>query len=204
MRGQPRITRMNTDTKTSIRVYPRKSAAILFFVMCAGALLGADRGSNPVAMKLNLTWKGRAITLADKRVAHTFYFEDEVEAYQIQKAKLQSAREADGYFYFLFDVTGWSLGSSPVGHGFCGSGEEKNLIWVKVDASNWHLLEKQSVLYASCTQNIEPHSDDDPAFSNDALSFSVEDWGKKEIRKIQYSLKQPDKGLQVTTEGTLK
>jgi hypothetical protein len=178
-----------------------KAAAILVVLASCCFAFASDKSSRD--LKLNLTWKGHAITLADRRVAHTFYFEDEVEAYQIQKARLQSAREADGFLYFLFDVTGWSLGSSPVGHGFCGSGEEKNLIWVKVDAS-WHIIEKQSVLYASCTQNIEPHADDDPAFVNDALSFSIDDWNKKEIRKIEYSLKEPDKGLQVRTEGTLK
>lgn len=170
------------------------------FVLCGFA---SDKGSNPVALKLNISWKGRAITLADKKLAHTFYFEDEVDAYQIQKAKLQSAREADGFMYFLFDVTGYSLGSSPIGHGFCGSGEEKNLIWVKLDAA-WHMLEKQSVLYASCTQNIEPHTEDDPAWSGDVLEFSIDDYNKKETRKIEYSLKDMDKGLQVTTEGTLK
>lgn len=165
--------------------------------------LASDRGSNPVAMKLNISWKGRAITLADKKLAHTFYFEDEVDAYQIQKAKLQSAREADGFIYFLFDVTGWSLGSSPVGHGFCGSGEEKNLIWVKLDAA-WHIIEKQSVLYASCTQNIEGHDSEQPTWVGDTLSLSIDDYNKKETRKIEYSLKDMDKGLQVTTEGTLK
>jgi hypothetical protein len=179
--------------------HAHKAAAIM--VLLASCCFASDKNSRD--LKLNLSWKGRAITLADKRLAHTFYFEDEVEAYQIQKAKLQSAREADGFMYFLFDVAGWSLGPSPVARGFCGSGEEKNLIWVKVDA-NWHLVEKQSVLYASCTQNIELHNEEEPSFANDALSFSVDDWNTKEVRKIEYSLKEPDKGLQVTTNGTLK
>ena len=166
-------------------------------------VLGSDRNSNPVAMKLNLSWRGRSITVADKHLAHTFYFEDEVEAYQIHSAKLQSAREAEGFIYLLFDVTGYSLGPSRVGRAFCGSGEEKNLIWLKLDSA-WKAVDKQSVLYASCTQNIALHNEDDPAWSGDVLSFLIDDYGKKESRKIEYSLKAPDKGLQVTTEGTLK
>jgi len=179
----------------------------MLFVLaaCSFTLLGSDRNNNnnPVAMKLTLSWRGRAITVADKRLAHTFYFEDEVDAYQIHLAKLQSAREGDGFIYFLFDVSGYSLGPSPVGHGFCGSGEEKNLIWVKLN-SEWKLVEKQSVLYVSCTQNIELHNGDEPAWSGDVLSFLIDDSGKKETHKIEYNLKEPDKGLQVTTEGTPK
>jgi hypothetical protein len=180
------------------------SKAAMLFVVAAFSFtaLGNDR-SNPVAMKLNLSWRGKAVTVADKHVAHTFYLDDDIDAYQIRTAKLQSAREADGFIFFLFDVAGYSLGPQPVARGECGSGEEKNLIWLKLDA-NWKAVDKQSVLYASCTQNIELHDEDDPAWSGDVLSFLIDDYGKKETRKIEYSLKAPDKGLQVTIEGTLK
>jgi hypothetical protein len=203
MRRQPRIAQVNTDESSTFRVHRRTFVAILILVLCTAALHASDRGPNPVSMKLNVSWRGRAITVADKRLAHTYYFEDEVEAYQIRTAKLQSAKEADGGIYLLFDVTGYSLGPAPVAHGECGSGEEKNLSWVKLDA-NWKVVDKQSVLYASCTENIELHDEEGPTWSGDVLSVTVDDLNKKETRKIEYSLKDMDKGLQVTAEGTLK
>ncbi|HZU22693.1 MAG TPA: hypothetical protein VE998_07660, partial [Terriglobales bacterium] len=105
------------------------------------------------------------------------------------------------FIYFLFDVSGYSLGPQPEARGECGSGEEKNLIWLKLD-DKWKPLDKQSVLYASCTENIQVH--DDATWSGDTLSLSIDDYGKKEARRIEYNLKEPDKGLQVTTAGTLK
>lgn len=179
---------------------PWKSVVSIFLL--AGLAVAADHSKDPVAMRLQIHWKGRSITVADKKTARTYYFEDDVEAYQIHTARLQSAREANGAIYLLFDVAGYSLGPEPSPRGTCGSGEEKNLIWLKVD-SNWKPLDRQSVLYFSCTQNIELHNDQEPTWKGDDFTALIDDWGKKETRKIVYSLGAPDKGLQVSGEGAL-
>src|ERR1700760_2481914 len=136
------------------RKMKRLASAWLIGFLIAGVALGFQTGPHPLGARIKLRWDEKTITAYEGNQKHLIELGKDVNANIIGSAKLQSAKEKGGFIYLLLDVTGPSRGRRPQAMGYCGAGEESNLIWVKL-GSDWKKETSQSLLYESCLESLE-------------------------------------------------
>jgi len=178
----------------------RHASAWLIGILMAGVAVAFPTNPAPLGARLKLRWDEKTITVFDGRQKHVIELGDNVHAYVLGSVKLQSAKEKDGFIYLLFDVKGPSRARRAVASGYCGAGEESNLIWVKLQL-DWGFKKAQSFLYESCLESLE--ISDGPAWDGTTLEVRSTDYHKNIDNVARYSLKQPEDGLQIVS-GPIK
>jgi hypothetical protein len=161
----------------------------------------------PLGAQLRVRWDGHNIILIKDGVKHPLSADKDINAGALHSVKLLSAKPSGDFTYLLFDIKGDSRGPEEAEYE-CGRGEERNLIWMKVDAV-WQKVDSQTFVIESCWDNATLQDEGAP------LTFSGPDlvargtttrdpkkentsenhkWRKYEVR---YSLKHPENGLLV-------
>ena len=178
----------------------RLASAWLTGFLMAGVAVAFQANPAPLGARLKLRWDEKTITVFEGGQKHVIALGDNVHAFVLGSVKLQSAKEKDGFIYLVFDVTGPSRARRAVASGYCGAGEESNLIWVKLQL-DWDLKKAQSFLYASCLESLE--ISDGPAWDGTTLEVRSTDYRQNIDKIARYSLKQPEDGLQIAS-GPIK
>lgn len=174
----------------------RLASAGLIGLLISGVAVGFQTSPQPLGARLKLRWNEKTITAYEGKQKHLIELGKDVNATIIGSAKLQSAKEKDGSIYLLLDVTGPSRGRRAQAMGYCGAGEESNLIWAKL-GSDWKKETSQSFLYESCLESLEMI--DAPAWNGSVLEVRSTDYRKNIDQRVTYSLKQPEAGLQIVS-----
>ncbi|HEV3307187.1 MAG TPA: hypothetical protein VGZ91_12180 [Candidatus Sulfotelmatobacter sp.] len=99
---------------------------------------------------LQVTAKGKAITIREHGKDHTYNFEDDLQLREIGQVKLLFQNGVRGKLYLLMYV----LESIGTGNGQCGAGQEEYLIWQVLDVQ-WEQHDHKLALIGSCALSIE-------------------------------------------------
>ena len=140
-------------------------------------------------------------------VKHPLNADMDIMAGALHSVKLLSAKPSGDFIYLLFDITGDSRGPEEA-DSHCGTGEERNLIWMKLNAV-WQKVDSQTFVIESCWDSATLQDEGAPVtFIGPDLvargtttrdpkkenTFENHKWMKYEVR---YSLKHPENGLLV-------
>ena len=107
---------------------------------------------------------------------------------------LDAQRSGDGWIYLLIRTTGASRPQAP--SGFCGAGEETDLVWAAVDPA-LRVARAQSALIASCLRTRDP--------LGDSVELAGEPWSitsyipGDSLRTVSFDRRRPERGLQTVT-----
>lgn len=169
-------------------------------LIAVGAALGIQSRA-PVGARLKVRWQGSTVRFQDGGSSHEVSIKGQFNAAVVESVKLQSAKEANGAFYLLLDVSGPSKYPADARH--CGAGTESNLIWLKLDR-DWKFLDAKNFLYESCWDTVE--SADPPRWDGDTLRVSAEKFTatSSETQVVTYSYKHPEEGLKVSEAAIVK
>jgi hypothetical protein len=107
---------------------------------------------------------------------------------------LDAQRSGDGWIYLLIRTTGASSPHSP--NGFCGAGEETDLVWAAVDPA-LRVARAQAALIASCLRTRDP--------LGDSTELAGEPWSitsyipGDSLRTVSFDRRHPERGLRTVT-----
>jgi hypothetical protein len=153
----------------------------------------ASQSNAPLGARLKMHWKNASITFREGAGEHEIALRDYSHAVRLDKVILQSAKEANGFIYLLLDVTGPS--KLPRDSHQCGSGNESDLIWLKLDG-NWKIIAEKDFQYDSCWKSVALI--DAPKWQGDTLKVATVD------KVATYSFNRPEQGLRVADDPTGK
>lgn len=161
----------------------------------------------PLGAQLRVRWDGHNIIVIKDGVKHPLNADMDIMAGALHSVKLLSTKPSGDFTYLLFDITGDSRGPEEA-NAECGRGEERNLVWMKLDAA-WQKVDSQTFVIESCWDNATLQDEGAPVtFSGPDLvargttmrdpkkenTIENRKWMKYEVR---YSLKHPESGLLV-------
>lgn len=118
------------------------------------------------------------------------------------QGKIVFTNYKNNHLYLLVDVFGPS--KVPGGPGYCGAGEEYNLVWMVFDAE-LNLLDTKSILYDSCLESfaIDPPHDDDrkPRYyaQNDVVNLKFISFRNNVKYSLNYDNRIPEAGITLTS-----
>ena len=179
---------------------------VTFFGLLLPLAVSAQQ-RKPLGAQLRVRWDGFKIVVIKDGVKHPFSLDKDVMVYAFDSVKLLSAKSGGDFTYLLFDIKGRSRGPESA-ESYCGAGEERSLIWVKLDAV-WKKVDTQSFVIESCFDTASLDDEGAP------ITFSGQDLvargttnrdPKKEgtiaDRKLMqyevgYSIKHPENGLHI-------
>lgn len=107
---------------------------------------------------------------------------------------LDAQRSGDGWIYLLIRTTGLSRLHAP--NGYCGAGEETDLVWAAVDPA-LRVAKAQSAPVLSCLRTRTPR--------DHSLEMSGEPWSiasyipGDSLTTISFDRRHPERGLRMTT-----
>jgi hypothetical protein len=107
---------------------------------------------------------------------------------------LDAQRSGDGWIYLLVRTTGASRPHTP--NGFCGAGEETDLVWAAVDPA-LRVAKAQAALIASCLRTRDP--------LGDSIELTGEPWSVTSripgdsLRTVSFDRRHPERGLRTVT-----
>jgi hypothetical protein len=135
------------------------------------------------------------LTLSDGRTRTTTSLLDHINSSDDYRHTLLNAqRSGDGWIYLLIRTTGLSRPHTP--NGYCGAGEETDLVWTAVDPA-LRVVKAQSALIASCLRTRDP--------LDDKIELAGEPWSitsyipGDSLMTTSYDRRQPEHGLRMTT-----
>lgn len=155
------------------------------------------------AARVDTTVLGMRIVIADTVLtlsngatrATTSLMEHINSSGEYEHALVDARRGGDGRFYLLILTSGLSRPHAP--SGYCGAGEEWNLIWLAAD-STLRVRDAQSVLTESCFVSREL---DSPTreLTGQPLEIVFADYRNKQTTTARYDRRAPERGIQVTS-----
>ena len=161
----------------------------------------------PLGTQLRVRWQGLNIVVIKDGVKHPFSVGKDLMAYALNSVKLLSAKRSGDFTYLLLDIKGGSRGPEQF-NSQCGIGEERGLVWLKLDAG-WQKVDSQSFVIESCWDSASLVEEGAPiTFNGPDLvargttnrdprkenTIENREWMKYEV---SYSLKHPENGLHV-------
>lgn len=120
----------------------------------------------------------------------------------LDKAETVFAKSAfDGTYdraYLVMRLTGPSRLTSD-GNGYCGAGEEINLVWLELQEAV--ILNAKSVLCTSCFQDLYIDKYD---LTANGLKVQCSDAGGEEKFSLVYDNEKPEQGFSISSQGIEK
>jgi hypothetical protein len=165
----------------------------------------------PLRAQLRVRWDGFNIVVIKDGEKHPLNVARECSAATLDSVKLLSAKASGDFTYLLFDVKGQSRTSHTPEEAStqCGVGEERSLIWMKLDAG-WRKVDSQSFVIESCWDTATLEDEGAPITFNGPdlvargttardpkLENTIENYKRRKY-EVRYSLKHPENGLQVS------
>ncbi|HKW66601.1 MAG TPA: hypothetical protein VJP04_04890 [Terriglobales bacterium] len=162
----------------------------------------------PLGAQLRVHWNGMKVVVTKDGVNHPFMVDKDIFAYALHSVKLLSAKASGDFTYLLFDLRGYSRGPDDADK-MCGAGEERSLIWMKLDSA-WKKVESQNFVIESCWDTATLEDEGAPLSFNGpelvARGTTTRDPRKAdtiENRKwmryeVTYSLTHPEDGLHLS------
>lgn len=118
---------------------------------------------------------------------------------QLEGIVVFTAYKNDKY-YLLLDI--YAPSRIPGGPGYCGAGEEFNLLWLKL-SNSLKAEEIKSVLYFSCYETIEPDMPDPERqryrIQDNSLKFDYISLSKMMRYSFHYDNTRPDIGFMISS-----
>jgi hypothetical protein len=144
---------------------------------------------------LRVVLEDTTLTLSSGRTRTTTSLLEHVNSSGDYKHTLLDAqRSGDGWTYLLVRTTGASSPHAP--NGYCGAGEETDLVWAAVDPA-LRVAKTQSALVASCLRTRDP--------LGDSIELSGEPWSVTSyipgdsLRTVSFDRRHPERGLRTVT-----
>jgi hypothetical protein len=109
-------------------------------------------------------------------------------AAEISQGDILFGAEDNGVTYLVIHLIGPTRLQG--GGGYCGAGEEENLVWLKL--SHTSILAAMSILYGSCAFSIEHH---DINIAAGELTIKGTSYSESREYVIRYNSKMPQQGL---------
>jgi hypothetical protein len=175
------------------------------------AYSGFAQQGTALGMQLRVRWDGLNIVVIKDQLRHTYDVSKQISAYALTSVKLLSAKTSGDFTYLLFDVKAQSRGPEAA-MTYCGAGEERSLIWMKLD-KDWNRMDSNNFVIESCFDTAE--LEDGPDFSFNSSNLLVAGTTTRDPRKedtianrawfhyeVRYSLQHPESGLQITLTPT--
>jgi len=133
--------------------------------------------------------KGQTIIIRERGKHHAYDFEDDLQLFGIEPAKLLFQNRWNGKLYRLMYVVGPSGGGAD---GQCGAGQEEDLIGQVLD-SKWAQGDYNVELVASCAVKIEGVRSESYAVKQGKLTAEDRDDRDNVIRTRTYDSAKPEK-----------
>jgi hypothetical protein len=196
---------------TTDKVHAMKfSTRVAMLALVLSALPLAAETPKPLGQQLRVRWHGLTVEVIKDGASHPFGLDKEMMAVDLRSVKLLSAKASGEYRYLLFDIRGASR-AAQYADTYCGRGEERSLVWLKVDG-DWKRAASQSFVIESCFDTA--HLEDEGAelsfqgLELDARGTTNRDPNKEDTSEnrrlldyeIRYSLQHPEDGLKLTLE----
>lgn len=205
--GLDSVAAIRADVHTDFRGQPGKSC-VFTKALPQSVRPTMSETTKPLGAQLRVRWDGHAVIVIKDGVKHTFEVDKDIMAYALHSVKLLSAKAVGSFTYLLFDISGQSRGPEDA-QSYCGAGEERSLIWMKLD-SDWKRVDSRSFVIESCWDTASLEDEGAPLTFNGpdllARGTTTRDPDKEdtiENRKwmryeVKYSIKHPEDGLQVS------
>jgi hypothetical protein len=180
----------------------RRTALPVALLLLAAVAVAQQNGAGvPLGARLKLRWQEGTVYLRDGGASYELSLRDQIHAARLDKVKLQSAKESNGFVYLLLDVSGPS--KFPADNHQCGAGTESDLIWLKLDKA-WKRVDARSVLYDSCWSPVT--AVDPPQWQGDTLKVTADSLkgGAASTLIATYSYRRPEEGLNVSETAATK
>ena len=145
-----------------------------------------------------VTGKDKAIIIRERGKDHTYNFEDDLQLYEIEQAKLLFQNRVNGKLYLLMYVEGSSTGG---GNGQCGAGQEEYLIWQALD-SKWAQDDYRVELIASCFVDVGAVGPEPYESRQGQLTAEYFDSRDNVANTLTYDSTKPEKGWTIQKKPT--
>lgn len=183
---QPAVTRPASDSLASSAPAPANAAP---------HAPPSSRVDTTLFGTMRLVLEDTTLTLSSGRTRTTTSLLEHVNSSADYKHTLLDAqRSGDGWIYLLIRTTGASRPHTPTG--FCGAGEETDLVWAAVDPA-LRVARAQAALVASCLRTRDP--------LGDSIELTREPWSitsyipGDSLRTVSFDRRRPDRGLRTVT-----
>ncbi len=163
--------------------------AALVLALC-GAPLAASAAPRSVDVVVS---SGEAhLTFADYSSGIRLDLKPFTSADAVDKAEILFESTENRLSYVVLRITGPSVLGG--GSGYCGAGEEENLVWMKI--SSTALLDVRAVRNRSCVFSIEPETFE---LTGDGLKTDFTDYTENKKFTLLYDGKSPEEGFTVSS-----